>query len=102
MDRFLQTSGALYDETRIKILRFLLENGASCVCELQSSLDLGQSRLSRHLKILKDAGFLTSKREGKWIYYDLSKDLYPLQQCALKAIKDLSIELPNKTKECSL
>jgi DNA-binding transcriptional ArsR family regulator len=51
---------------------------------------------------LKDAGFLTSKRKGKWIYYDLSKDLDSLQQCALKAIKDLSIELPNKTKECSL
>ncbi|BCD67154.1 helix-turn-helix transcriptional regulator [Nitratiruptor sp. YY09-18] len=101
MEQFLQTSGALYDETRVKILRFLLEHGSSCVCEIQSALDLGQSRLSRHLKILKDAGFLTSKREGKWIYYDLSKELDPLQQCALEVIKQLPIDLPNKSKECS-
>ncbi|BCD59299.1 MULTISPECIES: helix-turn-helix transcriptional regulator [unclassified Nitratiruptor] len=102
MERFLQTSGALYDQTRIKILRFLLEQGPSCVCELQSSLDLGQSRLSRHLKILKDAGFLTNKREGKWIYYDLSRELDPFQQCALEVIKQLPIDLPNKSKECSI
>src|SRR6058998_2504315 len=64
---------ALSDETRLEIVR-LLSHGERCVCELQEVLDAAQSRLSFHLKTLKDAGFVSDRREGRWIYYALTRD----------------------------
>ena len=59
---------ALSDETRLKILA-RLRQGERCVCELTDALDAAQSRLSFHLKTLKDAGLVTDRREGRWMYY---------------------------------
>src|SRR5256886_14146447 len=64
---------ALSDETRLEIVR-LLSHGERCVCELQDVLDAAQSRLSFHLKTLKDAGLVTDRRECRWVYYALSPD----------------------------
>ena len=64
---------ALSDETRLEIVR-LLSHGERCVCELQDVLDAAQSRLSFHLKTLKDAGVVTDRREGRWIYYALNRE----------------------------
>ena len=69
MDIFLKTVSALNDETRVKIIKFLNINGDCCVCDLESSFDMIQSRLSRHLKILKEAGFLKVERTGRWAYF---------------------------------
>ena len=62
---------ALSDETRLRILD-LLRGGEHCVCELTEMLDLRQSLLSFHLKTLKDAGLVTDRREGRWMYYALA------------------------------
>ena len=59
---------ALSDETRVGILA-RLRNGERCVCDLQDDLEAAQSRLSFHLKVLKDAGLVTDRREGRWVYY---------------------------------
>ena len=64
---------ALSDETRLQIVR-LLSHGERCVCELQSVLDAAQSRLSFHLKILKDAGVVSDRRDGRWVYYALNRE----------------------------
>jgi ArsR family transcriptional regulator, arsenate/arsenite/antimonite-responsive transcriptional repressor len=64
---------ALSDETRLEIVR-LLSHRERCVCELQNVLDAAQSRLSFHLKTLKDAGLVTDRREGRWIYYTLNRE----------------------------
>src|ERR1051326_6090539 len=64
---------ALSDETRLEIVR-LLSHGERCVCELQDALDAAQSRLSFHLNTLKDAGLVTDRREGRWVYYALNRD----------------------------
>ena len=64
---------ALSDENRLRIVE-MLSAGERCVCELTSALDLGQSLLSHHLKTLKDAGLVTDRREGRWVYYTLSCD----------------------------
>ena len=61
---------ALSDETRLRLLE-LLRSGEQCVCDLTDSLETGQSRLSFHLKVLKDAGLVTDRREGRWVYYTL-------------------------------
>lgn len=94
MDIFLKTVSALNDETRVMLLRFLDQNGALCVCDLQASLGMIQSRLSRHLKILKDAGFLRVERQGTWAYYSIRMPLDRFRSEALEEIRHLGIELP--------
>lgn len=64
---------ALSDPTRLEIVG-LLSHGERCVCELQGVLDAAQSRLSFHLKALKDAGLVTDRREGRWVYYALNRE----------------------------
>ena len=63
---------ALSDETRLSILE-RLRLGERCVCELTDALDAAQSRLSFHLKVLKDAGLIADRREGRWMYYALNQ-----------------------------
>lgn len=98
MDIFLQTVSALNDETRLLILRFLDEHGDLCVCDLQISLDMIQSRLSRHLKILKEAGFLRVQRRGTWAYYAIRSPLDRFRSEALEEIRHLEISLPKLQK----
>ena len=62
---------ALSDQTRLSILH-RLRFGERCVCDLTDALDAAQSRLSFHLKVLKDAGLVTDRREGRWMYYTLN------------------------------
>jgi ArsR family transcriptional regulator len=64
---------ALSDPTRLSILE-RLRYGERCVCELTDALDAAQSRLSFHLKVLKDAGLVSDRREGRWMYYTLEPD----------------------------
>lgn len=66
---------ALSDETRLRIID-LLRGGERCVCDLTDALDAGQSRLSFHLKVLKDAKLVTDRREGRWAYYALAPDAF--------------------------
>src|SRR5688572_897935 len=75
--RSLQRAAALFralgDETRLAILD-RLRAGERCVCELTDLLETGQSRLSFHLKTLKDAGLLHDRRQGRWVYYALNPE----------------------------
>src|SRR5215211_758205 len=64
---------ALSDGTRLSILQ-RLRFGEQCVCNLTDALDAAQSRLSFHLKVLKDAGLVTDRRDGRWVYYTLNPD----------------------------
>lgn len=66
----VQRFQALGEETRLEIVR-LLTGGERCVCELQDALDAAQSRLSFHLRKLKDAGLVADRRDGRWVYYSL-------------------------------
>lgn len=65
---------ALGDENRLRIIE-VLQSGEQCVCDLQSSLDLGQSLLSHHLRVLREAGLVRSRREGRWVHYALSDEV---------------------------
>ena len=64
---------ALSDETRLRILNILLEREC-CVCEVMQALDISQTRASRNLSALYDAGFLKLKKEGLWSLYSIDKD----------------------------
>lgn len=98
MEIFLKSVSALNDETRVLILRFIDVNGECCVCDLQNSLEMIQSRLSRHLKILKDAGFLKVERKGTWAYYSVRSPLDRFRLEALEEIRHLEIKLPSLVK----
>jgi len=73
--RIAQLCNALADEARVEIVARLLD-GEKCVCDLTDALETGQSRLSYHLKVLKDAGLVTDRREGRWSYYTLARDAF--------------------------
>ena len=72
MRDFVKLFKALSDETRIRILKVLLEREC-CVCEVMQALDITQSRASRNLGILEDAGFVKSRRDGLWIVYSIDE-----------------------------
>lgn len=63
---------ALCDENRWKILDFL-KNGEQCGCVLLNKLDISQSTLSHHMKILCDSGIVEGKKAGKWAHYSISQ-----------------------------
>jgi ArsR family transcriptional regulator, arsenate/arsenite/antimonite-responsive transcriptional repressor len=64
---------ALSDPTRLEIVR-MLSHGERCVCELQQVLGAQQSRLSFHLRVLKQSGFVTDRKDGRWVHYALNRD----------------------------
>ena len=72
-DRAARLFHALSDETRLSILQ-RLRFGERCVCDMTDALDAAQSRLSFHLKVLKDTGLVTDRREGRWMYYTLNAE----------------------------
>jgi ArsR family transcriptional regulator, arsenate/arsenite/antimonite-responsive transcriptional repressor len=89
--RAAQLFHALSDETRVAILD-MLRDGERCVCDLQTDLEAAQSRLSFHLKVLRDAGLVTDRKEGRWSYYSITPE-------ALAEVHDLAVALqPSKLK----
>jgi ArsR family transcriptional regulator len=74
---------ALSDPTRLGILQRLL-TGERCVCELTDALDAAQSRLSFHLRVLRDAGLVRDRRAGRWVYYTLIPEAFEALAHALK------------------
>ena len=77
---------ALGDETRLRLVE-QLRGGEQCVCDLTDELDASQSRLSFHLKTLKDAGLVTDRREGRWVYYALNPEAFAALDRALAGLR---------------
>ncbi len=71
LERLARFFHALSDETRLRIVARLLA-GEQCVCNLTDFLDAGQSRLSFHLKTLREAGLVEDRRDGRWVHYSLN------------------------------
>jgi len=68
----IKAAKALSDETRLRILNLLLVREC-CVCEVMQVLNVSQTRASRNLNLLYDAGYLKVRREGLWAYYSIDK-----------------------------
>jgi len=73
MRKFVNIFKALADETRFRVLK-LLQQRELCVCELMQVLGMSQPRISRHLSVLKNAGLVNERRQGRWIHYSLKKE----------------------------
>jgi ArsR family transcriptional regulator len=83
LSRAAQLFHALSDETRLGILE-KLRHGEQCVCDLQDGLDVAQSRLSFHLRVLKEAKLVADRKDGRWSYYSIIPD-------ALSEVHDLAV-----------
>lgn len=77
---------SLQDKTRLRILALLMEEEL-CVCDLIAVLQLPQSTISRHLAHLKNAGWVSDRREGIWIFYSLPRKLGRIHQFLLPVLK---------------
>lgn len=82
------TFKALSDETRLQIMSLLLAHEELCVCDLVGTLGETQSKISRHLRYLYNAGLVEDRREGLWMHYRVSTRLRPEQAIVLAALSD--------------
>ena len=80
---------ALAEPTRLETMRLLSDGSEHCVCELMRALGATQSRMSRHMQVLKQAGLVSDRRDAQWVRYRRNPDLVPaiaaLVEAALSA-----------------
>lgn len=88
---------ALADPIRMEVVQSLA-GGERCVCDLSEALGLAQSRLSFHLKVMRQAGLITAREEGRWVYYKLAPQAFALLRGWLTSLEGLSQE---KAQGCS-
>ncbi len=104
MKEFIKVTKALSDPTRVKILK-MLQKKMLCVCEIQAALDRAQSTISKHLKILEDAGLISFEKDGLWVNYNLADGTQSPYAASLignmrhwleddPEIKDIMVKLP--------
>jgi len=83
---------AFCDENRLMILE-MLRSGEKCACVLLEKLNIVQSTLSHHMKILVESGIVSARNEGKWTYYSISRE-------GITIAKDLLIKLTAVIENC--
>jgi ArsR family transcriptional regulator, arsenate/arsenite/antimonite-responsive transcriptional repressor len=102
---------ALADETRMKMLALIRRYGELCVCDVMTVLAITQSKASRHLRYLLNAGLLSDRRETVWIYYRIAENLDPARLAVVDSVfalldkeqldrMDQTIKAWFKTKRC--
>ena len=73
-EQFVGIMESLSDPIRINILELMM-NGEICVCDIVKITGLSQSKISYHIKILKDSGLISDRQEGRWVYYKLDLEV---------------------------
>ena len=73
----LTVLSALAEPTRLGAMRLLADGAEHCVCELMVKLEASQSRMSRHMKVLRDADLVVDRRDAQWVRYRRNPDLAP-------------------------
>jgi ArsR family transcriptional regulator len=99
MDKHKKTAKifkAFCDEQRLAILE-LLQDGEKCACELLEKLDITQSTLSHHMKILCESGIVVGRKDGKWMHYSISESGI---EHVKKLINDITLVIPNEPNNC--
>ncbi|MEW6584714.1 MAG: metalloregulator ArsR/SmtB family transcription factor [Nitrospirota bacterium] len=91
MQDLLNVFKALSEETRLRILK-LLEHGELCVCDIVAALDMIQPKVSFHLAVLKDAGLIRDRKQGKWVHYKLDDSDMFRRFLLLSALERISSE----------
>ena len=77
---------AICDPTRRAALAIVWDGGEHCVCELMARLDASQSRMSRHMKVLREAGLVRDRRDAQWVRFRRNPDLAPELAAIIDAV----------------
>ena len=94
MNEFVEQLKSLGDATRMKIIRLLCEAGEDlCVCEIMDALEVSHCNISRHLKILKTAGIVEERKEGRWVHFSIANPESTFHKNLLLAIGNVPAEL---------
>lgn len=80
---------ALADETRLQMMALILSEGELCVCDCMQVLDISQSKASRHLRYLANAGLLDDRREAVWVYYRVASELDADRVVLIETVRQL-------------
>ncbi len=102
MDTLLPVFKALSDETRLRILS-LLNKGEICVCDIAETLQMTQPNISFHLGMLKEAGLIKDKKDGRWVHYSIDEsDMFKrfLLLGIFERTKDTSPAVVKKSRKC--
>jgi ArsR family transcriptional regulator, arsenate/arsenite/antimonite-responsive transcriptional repressor len=90
MEQFVKQLKSLGDASRMKIIRLLCEaNDDLCVCEIMDAIEDSHSNISRHLKILRAAGLVNEKKEGRWAYFSLADSDSAFHKNLLQTIRSI-------------
>ncbi len=81
----IETFRLLGDETRLRALALMEDQGELCVCELVAGLGLSQPKISRHMAALRDAGLVEGRRDAQWVFYRISRALAGWQKQVIAA-----------------
>jgi ArsR family transcriptional regulator len=87
LNDLVKVARALAEPTRVRIL-LGLRAGELCVCELSDALDVTQSTLSTHLQVIREAGLVSARRSGKWMYYALHPEARPRLEAIFETFHD--------------
>ena len=90
---------AFCDETRLMVLG-LLQTGEKCACDLLEAVEVGQSTLSHHMKILVESGIVSTRKDGKWTYYSISEQGSQIAMKMLANLTTVDKELAQVKKVC--
>lgn len=91
---------ALADPIRLELLAQIAARGPLCVCHLQEELPYSQSRISKHLGTLRQAGLVMTRREGTWIYYSLETDALAIAREFIDQLEH-SLRTPHEADYCA-
>lgn len=87
---------AICDPTRRAALALLWDGSEYCVCDLMARLDASQSRMSRHMKVLREAGLVLDRRDAQWVRYRRNPDLAPEFAAVIDAVLTAEFKLERK------
>ena len=94
MEQFVEKLKSMGDVTRLKIIRLLCEaREALCVCEIMDALEVSHCNISRHLKILKTAGIVEERKDGRWVHFSIVNPGSTFHKNLLLAIGNMPDEL---------
>lgn len=100
INEFTEVFAALSEKTRLRIVYLLVLSGESiCVCELVDSLEETEANISRHLKILKHAGLVEERKEGRWKYYSVTGNRDEFMERLFQAVAYIARETVMKEYE---
>jgi ArsR family transcriptional regulator len=97
MENILTVFKALSDETRLRILK-LLEHGELCVCDIVAAFDMIQPKVSFHLAVLKEAGLIKDRKQGKWVHYSIDDSDIFRRFLLLSTLERISAETVTEDK----